>query len=241
MLYPDLSWYFTRPAEGFYNSEVFTPESLPVRTFLPTGYEPGYAYPLLVFFHGRGSDEEHILRLAPRLSRRNFICIGIRGTQPVDLHEDGRLGYSWGSEDNYDAQVEDYVLQAVGQTCENYHINTQRIYLAGVNEGATLAYRLGLTFADRFAGVIALNGNMPRYRSPALRMPLVRNMRVFIGHGYANAIVPLSIAKENFRLLYTAGVNATLKTYPTNHRLHVDMLKDVNRWIVEDKQTCYYS
>ena len=29
-----------RPTEGYYISEVRTPRPLPVRTFLPTGYEP---------------------------------------------------------------------------------------------------------------------------------------------------------------------------------------------------------
>ena len=71
-----LSWRAFRPAEGFYTSEVHTPQRLPVRTFLPTGYEPNYAYPLLVFFHGHGGSEEQILRLAPRLSRgaKRRIC-----------------------------------------------------------------------------------------------------------------------------------------------------------------------
>ncbi len=66
MPHTDLSWRLFRPAEGFYNSEVATPKRLPVRTFLPTGYEPNYAYPLMVFFHGHNGNEEQILRLAPR-------------------------------------------------------------------------------------------------------------------------------------------------------------------------------
>lgn len=92
----DLSWRTIRPAEGFYNSEIHTPRRLPVRTFLPTGYEPNYAYPLLVFFHGLNSSEEQILRLAPRLSRRSYICIGLRGPQLLGARADGRLGYGWG-------------------------------------------------------------------------------------------------------------------------------------------------
>src|SRR5579862_9807966 len=85
-----------RPAEGFYTSEVHTPGPLPIRTFLPAGYEPRYPYPLLVFFHGHGGNEEQILRLAPRLSRRNYISIGLRG--PVTLPTDSLRGqgYSWG-------------------------------------------------------------------------------------------------------------------------------------------------
>src|SRR5262245_61775120 len=157
MPHPDLSWRTYRPAEGFYTSELHAPRRLPVRTFLPTGYEPNYAYPLLVFFHGHGSSEEQVLRLAPRLSRRNYICIGLRGTETVGQRADGRMAYSWGSDGAGDTLVEDYVLRAVEQARRCYHIHTERIYLAGFREGATLAYRLGLVYPEKFAGVIALN------------------------------------------------------------------------------------
>ena len=130
-----------RPAEGFYTSEVEAPRRLPVRTFLPTGYEPKYPYPLLVFFHGHGGNEEQILRLAPRLSRRNYICIGLRGPQTLGLRADGRTGYGWGSEGQFDTLLEDYVFRAVEQTRRQYHVHSERIYLAGFCEGAAIAYR----------------------------------------------------------------------------------------------------
>src|SRR3989440_12559789 len=97
MLYTDLSWQALKPKEGFYTSELQTPRRLPVRTFLPTGYEPRYPYPLLVFFHGRRGNEEQILHLAPRLSRRNYICISLRRPRELGPREDGRVGYSWGA------------------------------------------------------------------------------------------------------------------------------------------------
>src|SRR5437016_1685172 len=75
----DLSWRLHRPAEGFYTSLVEAADRYPVRTFLPTGYEPNYPYPLLVFMHGHGGNEEQSLRLAPRVSRRNYVAIGLRG------------------------------------------------------------------------------------------------------------------------------------------------------------------
>jgi len=227
----NLYWRTIRPAEGFYTSEVEEPRRLPVRTFLPTGYEPNYAYPLLVFFHGQGGDEEQVLRLAPRLSRRNYICIGLRGQQPVGRRADGRVGYAWGAEAPCTALLEDYVFRAVEHTRRNYHVHSERIFLAGFCEGATLAYRLGLTFPDRFAGTIALNGCMPR-QGMLLRLPEVRQLRVLIGHGIANAIVPLSSARSDFRLLYTAGLDVHMHTYPATHRLHPDMLRDINRWIM---------
>src|SRR5947209_6950129 len=94
----DLSWRWIRPAEGFYTSQVEAPECLPVRTFLPTGYEPNYPYPLLVFLHGHGGNEEQVLRLAPRLSRRNYIAIGLRGPYHVGTRPDGRHCFGWGTD-----------------------------------------------------------------------------------------------------------------------------------------------
>src|SRR5437660_2333306 len=110
MPYTDLSYRMFRPAEGFYNSEVQTPRRLPVRTFLPTGYEPNYPYPLLVFFHGHGGNEKQVLRLAPRLSRRNYICISLRGTRRLGPRRDGTPGYAWPDAGPCDALVEAYVL-----------------------------------------------------------------------------------------------------------------------------------
>jgi phospholipase/carboxylesterase len=242
MLYPYLSIPMPRPAEGFYTWQVEQPGPLPVRTFLPTGYEPRYAYPLVVFFHGHGGNDEQIIRLAPRLSRRNFICISIRGSQVIDMHPDGRLGYSWGADEGLDVLLEEYVMQAVDMTAERYNIHRRRIYLAGVCQGATLAYRLGLTFPDKFAGVISLNGAMPRYRRPLLRLPDIRHMHLFIGHGIANAVVPMSLAKADSHLLYTAGLNVDFHSYPTTHKLHPDMLRDINRWIISHcDRTCIAS
>jgi phospholipase/carboxylesterase len=233
MPYTDLSWRLFRPKEGFYTSEVQAPARLPLRTFLPTGYEPNYAYPLLVFFHGHGGNEEHILRLAPRLSRRNYISIGLRGPHLLGERSDGTQGYTWGTDGSCDAVVEDYVLRAVEQTRRNYHVHSERIYLAGISEGATFAYRLGLAFPEKFAGVISLNGSLPTRGSLFLRLPEIRSLRMFIGHGIANSIMPLSSARSDFRLLYTAGLDVRLHTYPTTNRLHPDMLRDINRWIIE--------
>jgi phospholipase/carboxylesterase len=229
----DLSWRTLRHAEGFYTSEVQAPDRQPVRTFLPTGYEPRYAYPLLVFFHGHGSCDEQVLRLAPRLSRRNYICISLRGPQSLGPRADGRVGYTWGSDGQCDAQMEDYVLRAIEQTRRNYHVHSERIYLAGFCEGATLAYRLALTFPEKFGGVISLNGTMPRRGGPLLRLPECRPLRVLIGHGIANAVVPLALARQDYRLLYTAGLDVHMHTYPATHRLHPDMLRDIDHWIID--------
>jgi phospholipase/carboxylesterase len=217
--------------EGFHTAELESFDGLPVRTFLPKDYEPNYPYPLLVFFHGQGGNEEQILRLAPDVSRRNYVCISLRGPQPLGPGLEGEPGFGWGPDEPCSNSIEDYVLRAIEQTRRRYHIHSERIYLAGICEGATLAYRLALTYPERFGGLISLNGAMPRRNCPLFRLPELRQLRVLIGHGIANAFVPMSMARRDFKLLFTAGVDIRIRTYPTTHRVHADMLRDVDRWI----------
>ena len=54
---------------------------------------------------------------------------------------------------------------------------------------------------------------------------------MLIGHGIANPVVPLTLARQDYRLFYAAGMPVQMRTYPTTHRIHVDMLGDVDRWI----------
>jgi phospholipase/carboxylesterase len=224
-------WRTDRPGEGFYTTLLPTHPDRPVRTFLPTDYQPRYPYPLVVLFHRHGGNEEQVGRLAPRLSRRNFIAISLRGPQSLGRCTRGRSAFGWAPD--ADNSMEDYLLAAVEQTRRVYHVHSERVYLAGVGEGAEVAYRVGLGLADQVAGVIALNGQMPRATgTPLFRFSAVRNLPVLIGHGTENTVVPYAAAQRDYRLLYAAGANVRLVGYPTTHKLHPDMLRDVNRWII---------
>ena len=55
--------------------------------FVPQRYEPNYAYPLLVLFHGRGGDEDQLIRALPSVSWRNYVGLGLRG--PESLQREG--------------------------------------------------------------------------------------------------------------------------------------------------------
>src|SRR5262249_61615574 len=124
MAYPELTDGRDCLAEGFYTSAVPDAGDWPLRTFLPTGYEPNYPYPLLVFLHGHGGSEEQVLRFAPRLSRRNYVCIALRGPFPLGPRGDGRLAFSWGGEED-DPQVEEDIFHAVEQTRRVLHGHSQ--------------------------------------------------------------------------------------------------------------------
>src|SRR5262249_32449440 len=122
---------------------------------------------------------------------------------------------------------------SIEATRRRFHVHSERIYLAGFNEGSEPAFRLGLTQPEKFAGLVALNGCLPIRGRPLLRLDEVRHMRVLIAHGLDNTQTPVTAAPADQRLLFTAGLDVEFKCYATNHPIHPDMLRDLNRWIID--------
>lgn len=228
-------WRLDRPTDELDITMPVMPEpSFIARTFVPDAYESRYPYPLLVLFHPHGSNEDQVLDLVPRMSRRNFFACSIRGPEFLGSREDGKLAFGWGNDTKHSDLVNDYVIQAVESVRRTHHIHSERVYFVGICEGAAAAYRAAFAMPDRIGGVAALNGSIPKVTpgSPLFNMRSIRKMRVLIGHGLANSIVPLSTARRDFNLLYAAGANVRLRTYMTTNRLHNDMFNDVNRWVI---------
>lgn len=221
---PAMKTYRTaeHPAEGFRSALLPAAGNRPVRVYLPTDYQPKYAYPLVVLFHADGECEEHSARLVPQLSRRNYIVLCLRG--PVDLgrRADGRAAFGWD-----EATADRSTRAALAYAAAQYSVHPNRVFLLGVGEGAAVAYRLGLKLGDRAAGVVALNGEWPKGRPPA------NKLRVLIGHGSANPVVPVAEARRAAAGLTRAGATVRFTRYATSHRVHPDMLSDANRWIME--------
>lgn len=218
--------------EGVYHGQLDEDGKMPVSLFLPQSYEPGYPYPLLVFLHGHGERETQWLNAVPSLSRRNYIGIGLRGPHAI-VRKNRKRGYGWGRDRRCDGALEDYILAAVRETMRTCNVNPERVFLAGICEGAAIAYSMGLSFPDLFAGVIALNGWLPPGPLPLWRTRELRSLSVFIGHGTENDEVPVHKSQEAHRLLYTAGLDVETRFYPTDHRLDAAMLKDLDRWVMQ--------
>ena len=224
-------------------------------SYVPRSYEPRYAYPLLVLFHGRGGDERQLLQLVPKLSERNYVAVALRGPQTTRPRRDGTEGYAW-AEAAPGAQIgegvatlerprmpslselpvdylADYAFQAVDEVRRRLNIHPRRIFLVGYGEGAAAAYRLGLGMPTRFAGMIAINGWMPRPNGPLIWLPDARRLQVLIAHGLHNQVVPVSHAEAAHRLLYTAGLDSTPYWLDYGHRIPSTLPNLLDHWLMQ--------
>ena len=230
-------------------------------TFVPYRYEPNYPYPLLVLLHSRGGDEQQLVNAMPTMSWRNYVGLGLRGPEPVT--RSGRpAGHGWGpafrhplrrpgpvwddldplrtlgrvmqggAADEFDL-IDDAVCNAVRRTRCALHVHSERIFLVGSGEGAAVAYRLGLTYPERFAGVIAFNGWLPRGFAPLARWRACRSLRILALHGLWNARAPYNDARRDVDLLRNAGLRVTSRNYGAAHAITPPMLSDADSWLID--------
>ena len=128
--------------------------------------------------------------------------------------------------------LEDAVFDAVRQTRRALHVHSERIYLVGCGEGAAVAYRLGLSFPERFAGVVAINGWLPSDFRPLGRVKECRDLRLLVVHGEWNGRAPIEAARRDVATFRTAGMKVAFHSYPCSHRLAPPMLNDVDSWLI---------
>ena len=236
------------------------PAPLVEARFVPRRYEPNYPYPLLVLLHGRGGDEQQLIEAMPAMSWRNYIGLALRGPERL-VRRSPDPAYGWGpafarpdralgrpEPAMSDAEtvrrilrdeptdladvVERGVFSAVRDARRTLHVHSERIFLVGCGEGAAVAYRLGLSYPDRFAGVVSLNGWIPRAFRPLRNYPACRNLRVLVVHGEWNNRSPIDRARRDVALLRGAGLKVAFQTYPCANRLTSPMLSDVDTWLI---------
>lgn len=196
--------------------------------FSPLHYEPGYAYPLIVWLHGAGRSEADVRHVMPHISMQNFVAVAPRGTQAVPSR---RPAFRWTQKQV--AIAEARVLRAVDTACSRFNVAPERIFIAGFDSGATMAYRVAFAHPDRFAGVIAACGGFPNGQRPFARLTEARQLPVLMMYGRDSVKYPPEAACADLRLFHAAGLDVNLRQYPETQHLTVGMLADINRWIME--------
>ncbi|MFW6124518.1 MAG: alpha/beta hydrolase [Pirellulales bacterium] len=197
--------------------------------FAPVRYESGYAYPLFVWLHGPGDEERQLLRMMSLMSLRNYVAVAPRGPTAV---QDGS-GYTWRQTEGDIAAAEQRITDSIAIARAKYNVAPHRIFLAGFDCGGTMAYRVGLQYPDRFAGVISLGGPLPAGGPLFGRLNEIRRLSVLLAVGRDSRRYPAEEVCHHLRLFHTAGLCITLRQYPGGQELSPQMLADVDRWIIE--------
>jgi phospholipase/carboxylesterase len=200
--------------------------------FAPMDYTRRYPYPLIVWLHGPGNDERQLTRIMPLVSMKNYMAVAPRG---VLMKKPGgrREIYGWPHTDDAVVQAEQVVFDSIDVAGRRFSINSGRVFLAGFDSGGTMAFRVAMNHPDRFCGVLSLGGAFPTGHTPLARLPETRRLPIFIASGRRSSVYGEADVCDDLRLLHTAGLSTTLRSYPCGQELAPQMLADMNRWIMD--------
>ena len=151
-------------------SSARTASKQPLAMFAPVHYESNYAYPLVVWLHGAGDDENQLKRIMPLMSLRNYVGVAIRGTTPYATSS-GKPGFAWAQSQPHVALAEQRVIEAIQIAQARLNISSSRVFLAGFDCGGTMALRLALAHPTRFAGTLSIGGEFPVGGAPRRDCP----------------------------------------------------------------------
>ena len=202
--------------------------SSPISLLAPQHYEPGYAYPLVVWLHGPGGNEREVQKVMPLISSRNHVGVAPRGTD----EELTSGGYCWDQNERSIDRCENSVLDSIQVATERYNIRTDRIFLAGYDCGGTMALRIGLRNPMRFAGVISLGGPFPVGMNPLTNIDSIRHLPLLIGLGREAEKYTADRLCQELRLFHIAALKVDLRLYPAGDELTTKMLSDADEWIM---------
>ena len=196
---------------------------------LPEHYESRYAYPLVVWLHGDGSSETELSSIMSNISDRNFVGLGLRGDARRET------GYAWSNSiESLDELLGD-VESLVRALRRQYHIHSERIYLAGFGSGATAAMELILRKPEWFGGAACLCGTFAELRVPSIRHCDLRDKRILLAADATNRSGTLRDIVAAGRLLYSSGMKIGTRVYQDSGAAPSrKMLSDVNHWLMDD-------
>jgi phospholipase/carboxylesterase len=179
---------------------------------------------LLVLHHGRGSDEQDLIGLAPVLDPEERLHV-VAPRAPLELT--GSPGYHWylvprvgyPDPDTFHAAYRE-LASFHDELWERTGIPAERTVLGGFSMGTVMSYALGLG-GDRPApaGILAVSGFIPTVEGWAPSLD-DRDTRVLIAHGRNDPVIPVAFARRAREELEAAGFDVDYRESDAAH--HVD-------------------
>lgn len=177
--------------------------------YVPSGYQPGKALPLVLALHGAtGSSRGPIRMFGPLADRLNLALVvpDSRG-RTWDAILLGEFGPD-----------RDFLDRALDAAWSRVTIDPARIGVVGFSDGATYALAIGCANGDLFHGVAAF--------SPGFLIPVeaVGQVPIFVSHGTQDSILPIdSCSRRIVPELRRLGHAVTYREFEGDHMVPLEM------------------
>lgn len=199
--------------------------------FVPMHYEANYRYPLIVWLHSDGFNENQVSHVMPHVSSRNYLATGIRASLAADA---SGHRFAWGSSDAAMESAKRCVLEAINRAAEQYSVHAERIILAGYHEGGSMATQIAMQHPEMFAAAVSLGGQFEtdvlsqedRQRLRNRRLPMLWQQSIQSDRFSQNRLV------KEIEMAGSIGAQLEIRHYRNDDEMNTAVLSDLDRWIM---------
>jgi phospholipase/carboxylesterase len=188
---------------------------------------------LILLFHGYGSNAEDLFALE-RFLPPEAIVLSFQAPLLFGSEQYAWFPLDWSGarptsriEDVQKGRVEVRARITFART--RYNISAERTVLLGFSQGAILALAAALETPDLARHVVALSGRL----SHALHPTEPVSLRVFVGHGKDDPVIPVVDARELREALLRVGASVEYREYEMGHAILPEEIDDLSRWLSE--------
>ncbi|WP_452226968.1 alpha/beta hydrolase [Lacinutrix cladophorae] len=193
--------------------------------------------PLLILFHGYGSDENDLFSFASELPEELFI-ISVRAPQAMQPYGNAwytinfdATGAKW-SDDEEAKASRDLIAKFIDEATATYPVNKDNVSLLGFSQGTILSYAVALTYPEKVKNIIALSG----YVNPAILPENVAikdysNLNFYCSHGSVDQVIPVDWARKAPIFLKSLNIKHEYSEFPVGHGVAPQNFYALKAWL----------
>jgi phospholipase/carboxylesterase len=199
----------------------------------------------IIWLHGLGADahdfEPIVPELLPRRERAWRFVFPNAPIRPVTINGGMRMRawydiYSFDRTATEDERGFQDSARDIGELITREiarGVPVHRIMLAGFSQGGAVALYLAPRYPQRLAGVVALSCYLPLGGLLLTeRLPANNATPLFMGHGLADAVIPVALAMSSRDLLRKSGVPVEWHEYPMAHTVSPAEIADIRAYLL---------
>lgn len=193
--------------------------------------------PLLIMFHGYGSDENDLFGFASELPEEVFI-VSARAPYPMQPYGNAWYAINFDAEmnkwnDNEQAiQSRDLIAKFIDEIKDAYPVSKQNVTLLGFSQGTILCYAVALTYPEKMRNVIALSGYIsPEMLPDDLETNDYSHLAFYSSHGSADQVIPVEWARKVPQFLNSLSIKNTFSEFPTGHGVAPQNFYEFRSWL----------
>lgn len=200
---------------------------------LPDSLRPGA--PVLVLLHGRGSNENDLVGLGPRLMP------GAAVIAPRGPWEGAPWGYGPGwawyrylGDDRPEPESFRASQQALAELIESLpallRVAPGPVVVGGFSQGGTMSLAFATREGSGVAGALNFSGFLADHPDVSTGPGSLAGVRLFWGHGTEDPAIPFAMAVSGRERLAATGAALETRDYPIGHGISPEEIRDAAAW-----------